>query len=232
MTPLALDVCVALIILLSTVVAYMRGIIKEAFTLGGLILAVLLTWKGGHVLLPAFNAWFNVPEDGVDKKGVLVFGMMAPSLAAKVFSYGTTFLGALLVMMLTGYFISRWINEAGLGVLDKIFGAVFGALRGFLLVFVLYVPCTYVFDFKKFPEWALQSTSVPILQSTLDWVDRTWDLDKKVQSKAEGVVIKFDKTDIDKLGDGEPTSLNDEVKDDIQREEKDVQKEIPAADRK
>lgn len=228
MTPLALDISIGLVILLSTLVAYIRGIVKEAFTLGGLIVAVLLAWKGGHILLPAFNAVFDVPADGEDPKGVLVFGLMAPSLAAKVFSYGTTFIGALFVAMLTGYFISRWINEAGLGVLDKIFGATFGFLRGFLLVFILYVPCTYIFDYKKFPDWALQSTSVPVLQSTLEWVNRNWDLDKKVQSKAEGVVIKFDKVDVDKIGDGDPETLKEELKNDIEREEKSIQKETPA----
>jgi membrane protein required for colicin V production len=227
MTPLALDIAVGLIIFLSTLVAYLRGIIKEIFTLGGFTVAVYLAYKLGHLLVPEFNNWLHVPAEGDQEKTELVWGLMKPALAAKVFSYGGTFLTSLLIMMLAGYFISRWVHEAGLTILDRLLGASFGFLRGFLLVFMFYVPCVYLVGEKDFPNWAKNSTSVPILQSTMSWVNKTFDLDKKIEDRGNGIAIKFDKVDIDKIKNEAARRAEEELKAAIAKEEKEIQKGVP-----
>ena len=68
MTPDALDIAVGGIILLSIVFAYFRGIVKEIFTLLGLGLAGYTAYKGGHILIPEFNKWLQVPEEGSAEK--------------------------------------------------------------------------------------------------------------------------------------------------------------------
>ncbi|MBI3440940.1 MAG: CvpA family protein, partial [Proteobacteria bacterium] len=144
MTPLALDIAIGLVITLSTVIAYLRGIIKEVFTLVGLFVAGFLAYQGGHLLVPEFNKWLHVP-DGNDKgKATLVMGLLSPSLASKVFSYGGVFLFIFLIMALLGHLLAKWTKEAGLAVVDRLLGGCFGLLRGFLLIFLLYVPCTYL----------------------------------------------------------------------------------------
>jgi membrane protein required for colicin V production len=227
MTPLALDIAIGLIIFLSTLAAYFRGLIKEVFTLLGLAVAVFLAYKLGHLLVPEFNQWLHVPEEGDKTKTELVWGLMSPALASKVFSYGGTFLSALLVMILLGHFISRWIQEAGLGIVDRLLGAGFGLLRGFLLVFLFYVPSTYLIEYKKFPDWAKNSFSVPVLQSALDWTNKTFELDKKIEDRGNGIAIKFDKVDLDKIGAEAARQAEEELKAAIAKEEKEVQKGDP-----
>lgn len=226
MTPLALDIAIGLIILLSTVVAYMRGLIKEIFTVAGFGAAIFFAYESGHLLIPQFNQWLHVPDGADTGKTELVMGLLSPSLAAKVFSYGGMFLIAFIIIMLLGRLLTRWVNEAGLGIVDRLLGGTFGFLRGFLLVFMLYVPCTYLIDQKKMPEWATQSTSVPILQKTLTVANEYFELDKKIEDRGGGIAIKFDKVDLDKLG-AKVHPAEEELKEAIKKEEKEIQKGTP-----
>lgn len=226
MTPLALDLVVGFILLMSALIAYFRGIIKEAFTLVGLGLAVFATYKGAHLLVPGLNRLMGVPMEGSRTAAKPMFGFLTPEMMAKVAAYGGTFLTVFVVMTLLGMLLTRWTNEMGLGLVDRLLGAAFGVLRGFLLVFVVYVPFTYLIDQKKFPDWAKNSVSVPILQSTLSWANETWQLDKKIEDRGSGIAVKFSKIDPDKLGEGDAEAER-ELKQAIQKEEKEVQKAPP-----
>jgi uncharacterized membrane protein required for colicin V production len=227
MTPVALDIAVGLFILLSVLVAYFRGIVKEIFTLGGFAAAVFTAYKVGHLLVPEFNQWLHVTEGKEADKSEYILGILSPALTSKVAAYGGTFLLVFFVAMLIGFFVSRWIKDAGLGIVDHLFGATFGFLRGFLLVFLIYVPCTYLIGQQKFPDWAKQSRSVAILQGTVDWANKSFQLDKIIEDRGGAIVLKFDKVDLDKIGSGISTEER-ELKDKIKQEEKEIQKEVPA----
>ncbi|MCE9507393.1 MAG: CvpA family protein [Alphaproteobacteria bacterium] len=229
MTALALDIAIGFVILLSTVAAYFRGFVKEVFTLIGITVAVFFAYKFGHLLVPEFNQWLHVPAEGDKAKVELIWGLLSPAMASKVAAYGGTFLLVFVVMTLTGYFLSRWIKETGLGIVDRLLGGAFGFLRGFLLVFLIYVPSTYLIDQKKLPEWTKESFSLPILQSTLAWTTRTFELDKKIEDQGSGIAIKLDKIDIDKLGGDVRSQAEEELKAAIEREEKETQKMAPEA---
>ncbi len=203
MTPLALDIAIGGIIFLSVLISYIRGIIKEIFTLLGLGVAGFASYSAGHLLIPGLNKWLDVPAAGSDKKAELIFGVLSPAMTAKVVAYSGTFLVVFLFVALTGFMMSRLTKEAGLGIVDRLAGAAFGALRGFLLVFLVYVPCTYLIDQSKFPDWAKNSYSLPVLQKTLDWTNEKFELDKMIKDKDGGISIKIDKVDMDK-GTSEP----------------------------
>ena len=226
MTALALDIAIGLVIFISTLIAYFRGVIREVFTLIVIVVAVFIAYKLGHLLVPEFNQWLHVQDEGDKGKVELIWGIMSPPLASKVFSYGGTFLFVFLLMTLLGHFMSVWIKEAGLGIVDRVLGAAFGFLRGFLLVFLVYAPCTWLIDQQKFPDWAKKSFSVPILQGTLDWVNEAFELDKKIEDRGSGIAVKFDKIDIDKFGAG-ASSAEEELKEAIEREEKEIQERGP-----
>ncbi len=199
MTPVALDIIVGVIILLSTVVAYMRGIIKEMFTIFGLFIAAFIAYKGGHLLLPDVNTWLHVPEDGIsDKADYVLFGILSPAMAARAISYGGTFATVLLIVTLLGRMFSNWVKEAGMEIVDKCLGASFGFLRGFLVVFVMYVPFNYLIDGDEFPDWAKKSYSVSVFDKTFKWASKEFKLDEKIEEKSDGVVIKFSKIEANK----------------------------------
>jgi uncharacterized membrane protein required for colicin V production len=165
--------------------------------------------------------------DGNDKgKATLVLGILAPSLAAKVFSYGGVFIFIFVIMSLIGHLLTKWTQEAGLAIVDRGLGACFGFLRGFLLVFLLYVPCTYLIDQKTLPDWAKESYSVPILQKTMAWANTQFGLDKMIEDRGGSIAIKLNKVDFDKLG-AAMHPAEEELKKEIKKEEKEIQKGQP-----
>jgi len=200
MTPLALDIAVSSVIMLSIIVAYMRGIIKEMFTVVGLFMAAFIAYKLGHVLVPEFNNIFKVPESGDSEKAEYVlFGLLSPAVAATASSYGSTFAVVLIVVLLLGRMFSKWVKEAGMEIVDKVLGALFGFARGFMVVFAVYIPFHFLISSKDMPDWAKESNSVVAFEGTFKWLSKEMSLDKKIEERSDGLVIKFDKIAADKL---------------------------------
>ena len=160
------------------------------------------------------------------RKANLVLGLVSPAVASYIISYGGVFLLIFALMIVIRILISRWIAEAGLSVVDRLLGAGFGFLRGFLLIFVVYATCYYLITKDKFPDWAKNSVSVPILDSTLAWTRTHFDLDKMIEDRGNGIAIKLDKVDLDKLGQ-ETGEAAKELKDEVKKEETEIQKAMP-----
>jgi uncharacterized membrane protein required for colicin V production len=252
MTPAILDIIVATIILLSMAIAFYRGIVKEIFTILGLAAATYGTYKGGHLLIPAFNKWLHVSADGGEKaaeavskganadalspagmmaaahKSSLLMGVISPAMAAKVCAYGSAFFGIFIIMALISYFLSRSVHEVGLGFVDRLLGAVFGFVRGFLLVFIPYVLCTFLIDEDKFADWAKNSMSVPILQSAFDYTDKNLELKQYIEKHGNSIALKIQKVDPDKIGK-EVSKEEEELKNELSTDEKNKPAPSPAA---
>lgn len=243
MTPAVLDITILTILILSTLIACWRGFVREMFTIIGLGLAAFGAVKGGHLLIPVFNDWFNVTSDGGESaaeavskganadaathaaiqaahsKAELFLGVISPALAAKICAYGCSFLAVFLIMTLVSFFVTRSIEEMGLGLIDKLVGAAFGFARGCLLIFLPYVICFMMAgnNTDKFPVWAKNSASVPVLEEVYAYADRKFHLGDKIKSRGDALVLKFG-------GDPEkasPPEIDPDLKDEISKEEKD-----------
>lgn len=208
MTPAALDITIAIILLLSALVAYFRGIIREAFTIVALIVATTVTYFGGEHMIPFFNKWLKVDvrseqaaeavskaaahgEDASIAKQYLFMGLISWDHVAVICSYASVFIFFYLVMSLVGFFVSRAVNEAGLGLVDRLLGAGFGLARGFLVVFLCFLPISFMFKHDQFPEWAKNSVSVPILEQSVAFVDEKLDLKNRIQENGKLVLSKI-----------------------------------------
>jgi membrane protein required for colicin V production len=215
MTPAALDIAIACILLLSGMVAYFRGIIREAFTIVALVAATGAAYFGGSLMEPAFRTWLHVKPgvgeqaahavskaagSGTDAsivKSDLFMGVIAPEKAAVIFSYLSVFVFIYLVMTLIGFFLTRAVNESGLSVVDRLLGLGFGLARGFLLVFLFYVPVHLMMDYKKYPDWAKNSISVPILEESAVYADAHLDIAKFIENRGNQLVVKLKKPELD-----------------------------------
>lgn len=212
MTPIALDIAVGLIIALSAITAYFRGFVREAFTIGGVALAAFCAHQFGHLLIPEFNNWLHVEEA---EEGRMVWGILSPVLAAKVFSYGGVFLLVFIMAALLGYFISQGIRGVGLGIIDRLLGACFGVARGFLFALVLYVPFSYLIGKEQMPVWAKESYSISALDTAFVWTKEKFDLDQYIEKREDGVAVKFDK-----IKSGDFNALSKEEREKLEKLEK------------
>lgn len=215
MTPEMLDITIAIVILLSGIIAYFRGLIREIFTILSLIVATTAAYAGGDMMIPSFDKWLHVDhkagaqaaeavtrataqgtDAGVASKN-LIFGVADPALVSIVCAYASVFVFFYLVMALVGYFVTRAVAESGLGIVDKLLGAAFGLARGFAVVFLIYLPIAFLIKVDDY-AWAQNSISVPILEKTAAYVNEHVDLQKMVTENGSRMLQKVKKIDFKK----------------------------------
>ncbi len=137
-----LDAILLFLLASSVIGAFVRGILRELFSLAGVIVGIALAgwyYPQASVFL---TRWItSVPLVHIISFLLIVFLVML------LFSY-------------TGKLLQRTASAVGLGFLDRSFGALFGLLRGCLL-------CTSVMmalaAFYPTAPWLRQSTVAPYL---------------------------------------------------------------------
>ena len=121
-----LDYSVFGIILLSGLLALMRGFVREVFSLAA--------WTGAYF---AAAKYYNLAEPWTHRYIKNQTG--ATALAAVI-----VFVLSLTILALTGNLLARLIRGKALTAIDRSLGFVFGVLRGVLIVCLLYMGASYV----------------------------------------------------------------------------------------
>ena len=99
----------------STIMAFIRGIVLELFSLGGLIAGILLAaWNYQHVAL-------------------LIGRLITRPAAAQIVAFLFIVIGVMVLSTLLGKTLNRTVHAIGLGFFDRLLGAAFGFARGCLL---------------------------------------------------------------------------------------------------
>jgi membrane protein required for colicin V production len=141
MNPLnPLDWLLALILAFSVIRAGMRGLVREAFALVGLIAGFLLA------------CW------NFDNLAIQLRGLVNDRPVADMLSFFLILAGVLIVATLLGKLLSRTASAAGLGFFDRLFGALFGLARGALLALALLLAVT---AFLPAAPWVQTSSLAP-----------------------------------------------------------------------
>lgn len=114
-----LDVAVIGIVGLTTLLALVRGFVREAIALAAWFLAF----------------WMALQFSGA--VGDLLAGAIANPTVRWVLALAGVFLITLIAAGLAGRVLSKLVHLAGLGLADRLLGALFGVLKGSILVLVL-----------------------------------------------------------------------------------------------
>jgi membrane protein required for colicin V production len=143
-----LDIILLGVMLISGLLAMVRGFIREILSIAAWGAAALLTVIGFPKLLPVVQQY--VAQDIV-AKGITVAGI---------------FLGTLLIVSIITVKISDRILDSRIGALDRTMGFLFGLARGLIIVVVAFL----FFDWlvqppEKQPDWVRNAKSRVILQS-------------------------------------------------------------------
>ncbi len=104
-----------IILALSTMLAFVRGLLLELFSLGGLIAGILLASWNYHNFAPLLSR-------------------LIPNLAAaNVVAFLLIALGVMVLCTVAGKVLNSTANAIGLGFFNRLLGAVFGFARGCLI---------------------------------------------------------------------------------------------------
>lgn len=115
------DGVILAIIAISMLFGIFRGLVREAFALAG--------WIAAYVVAQLFH---------MPMEAMLEPYIETPSLRL-VTAWGGLFVVTLLLAALTGYMIRSLMESAGLSGIDRTLGAIFGIIRGLIVVLALLI---------------------------------------------------------------------------------------------
>ena len=164
---LIIDIIVLVILLISTIVAVLRGFIREMMTIVGVLGGLLAAYWGGAVVSGIIADWLGVREDAPPKR---LFGMIGYDIVAMIAGYGGVFIVVLLLISLFSYLLTKSVHIAGLGPIDRTLGVFFGLARGVLIVAILYLPFHLVDNREVEREWFMPAHSHVYMETVAQWL--------------------------------------------------------------
>lgn len=166
------DGAVALIIVLSAVLAYSRGLVRESLAIAG--------WVGAAVLAYIFAA----QAQPLVKELPVVGQMLADSCELSVIAaFAVVFAIGLVIAALFSPLLSSLVQRSVLGGLDQGLGFLFGVLRGVLLVAVAFI----VYD------RAVAANTVPMVDNSRSakvFASFQTNIDQNIPADAPGWIVE------------------------------------------
>src|ERR1700726_4619725 len=147
-----LDIILIGVMLISAVLAMIRGFVREILSIAAWVIAALVTLYSFTKLLPLAKTYFN------------------NDVVAYAVGLGGTFLGTLLVVSVITVRFSDMVLDSRVGALDRTLGFLFGLARGLIIVVVAFLFFAWLVPSKTQPAWVANAKSKVVLQSTGDWL--------------------------------------------------------------
>ena len=140
------DLSVAVILVLSAILAYARGFVHEVLAVTAWIGASFVTIYALPYLQPLVRGqlW---PDPG------LLFQLVTLEAVVDFATGVVVFVVTLVTLSAISRAISRRIRQSTMNLLDRSLGFLFGVLRGALLVALAYIPMAWVWPPPDQPQW-------------------------------------------------------------------------------
>src|SRR6187402_2350782 len=147
-----LDIILLVVMLISGLLAMIRGFMREILSIAAWAAAAVATLYLYARLLPYAKQYFN--NDIVAAAAVI----------------GGVFLGTLLIVSIITVRISDMILDSRIGALDRTLGFLFGLGRGLVIVVVAFVFFAWLVPAGKQPEGVRNAKSRVVLENTGEWL--------------------------------------------------------------
>jgi len=142
-----LDGLVLVIILISALLAMLRGFVREVLSIASWVAAAAAAYLFYDDLLPVVRQYI---------------GNEYVSLGVTI---GGIFLVTLIIVSIITMKISDYVIDSKVGILDRTLGFVFGAARGLLLIVVAMLFFNFLVPPAQQPGWVAHSRSKPMLDN-------------------------------------------------------------------
>jgi membrane protein required for colicin V production len=147
-----LDLILLVVMLVSALLAMIRGFIREVLSIAAWAVAAIVTVLFFNKLLPVAQSFFN------------------NEIVAKAAVGAGLFLGTLLLASILTVRISDMILDSRVGALDRTLGFIFGLGRGLIIVVVAFLFFAWLVPDRSQPDWVRNAKSRVVLQSTGEWL--------------------------------------------------------------
>lgn len=142
----AMDIGVGVLLLVSALLAYARGLVKEILSIAGWIGAMFATVYGFPYLRPYARELTDIDIVADFAAGIVLFVV------------------ALVLLSLFTRHISKAVKNSALNAIDRSLGFLFGLARGALIVVVAYIGLGMVYPEDDQPAWVLHARSLELIK--------------------------------------------------------------------
>ena len=147
-----LDILLLVVMLISGLLAMIRGFMREILSIGAWGVAALATLYAYTKVLPIAKGYFS------------------SDMVATAVTIGGVFLLTLLVVSIITVRISDMVLDSRVGALDRTLGFLFGLGRGLVIVVVAFLFFAWLVPERSQPTWVSGEKSKVVLQSTGQWL--------------------------------------------------------------
>jgi membrane protein required for colicin V production len=147
-----LDIVLIIVMLISALLAMVRGFMREVLSITAWVLAAAATLYSYGKLLPLAKQYFN------------------NDIVAAVAVVGGVFLVTLLVVSVLTIRVSDMVLDSRVGALDRTLGFLFGLARGLIIVVIAYMFFDWLVPDRSKPDWVSHAKSKVVLSSAGDWL--------------------------------------------------------------
>jgi membrane protein required for colicin V production len=147
-----LDIILLVVMLISGLLAMIRGFMREILSIGAWGVAAVITLYSYSRVLPIAKQYFNSD-------------MVAAGVSA-----GGVFLATLLIVSIITARISDMVLDSRVGALDRTLGFLFGLGRGLIIVVVAFLFFAWLVPDRSQPDWVRSAKSKLVLQNTGQWL--------------------------------------------------------------
>jgi len=147
-----LDVILLLVMLISGLLAMIRGFMREVLSIAAWIIAALVTLYAYPRVMPIASSYFS------------------SSIVANGLAIGGVFLVTLLLVSIVTVRVSDMVLDSRVGALDRTLGFLFGLARGLIIVVVAFVFFSWLVPERSQPQWVQGAKSKVVLQGTGQWL--------------------------------------------------------------
>jgi len=206
------DAVVVAVLLLSGLLAYFRGLVREVLSLA--------TWIGA-----ALAALYGFPYAQPYVRQVIAIDIVADIVAGV-----GLFLIALVVLTLLNHMISSRVKDSALGALDRGLGFLFGLFRGALIVAVAYIAATWFWTGPELAPYLSEARTAPFIRQGADSLRRIAPKEMRLKTRAAaddvrkttGQVIETGQTlrrlqDAGRAKGGKPSAYDSKERREMQR---------------
>lgn len=158
----AVDLIVAAIVVISGLLAFARGLVREVLSIIGWVGAAIITLFGVPYVRP-----YIAPIVGTD------------TFVLNVVTGVLIFVVTLIALSLASFAIARQVKNSQLSALDRTLGFIFGLLRGAVLVCLAYLVLVWsVPDPQQHPQVVKEARCLPLVQAGVailnDLIPENW----------------------------------------------------------
>ena len=148
-----LDFILIAIMLISGLLALMRGFTREVLS--------LLAWG-----VAAVAAYFAIKQPQFIDFAMKNVPYLDKEVLAQIAVGATAFIIVLILVSIVSVKISDFVVDSAAGAFDRTLGFIFGVARGFVFVAIAYLFYGWLLPFDKQEPWVRDAYSLPMIKST------------------------------------------------------------------